>query len=124
MEQGKLTKQRAMEIEQSLEKHKELEDEVKSLRTLIKSTENKRDELVENARKKITTYEAQTVIVARLKLVLLETYRAYLRSDLRNCRKAIENLCDKYAMTAREIEVGRDESSKQLNKFLVELGYE
>jgi type I restriction enzyme M protein len=124
MEQGKLAKQQAIEIEQSLAKHKELEDEVKSLRALIKSTENKRDELVENARMKITTGEAQTVIVARLKLLLMDTYQAYLRADLRNCMKAIENLFEKYFVTAREIEIELDAASKQLNKFLMGLGYE
>jgi type I restriction enzyme M protein len=124
IEQGKLAKQQVMEIEQNLTRHKELEDEVKSLRALIKSSENKRDELVGNARKKITTEEAQSVIVERLKLLLMEIYRAYLRTDLRNCIKMVENLWEKYAVTAKEIEVVRNAASKQLNVFLMELGYE
>jgi len=124
MEQGVSAKGRADEIEASLARHKVLEDEVKTLKANIKSAENKRDELVESARKKITVDEARTVIIERLHQVLMDTYRAYLRADLRACIKAIENLWGKYAVTAGEIEADRDAVSKQLRTFLVELGYE
>jgi type I restriction enzyme M protein len=105
-------------------RHKVLEDEVKALKTTIKGTENKRDELVESARAKITNDEARTVIIARLKQTLLNTYHAYLRADQRACIKAIENLWSKYAVTAKTIEAERDAASAQLQAFMVELGYE
>lgn len=124
MEQGALALGRATDIEKNLARHRALEDEVTALKATLKSIENKRDELVESARAKISTDEARTVIIERLRQVLMDTYQAYLRADQRACIKAIENLWNKYAVTARDIETERDAASKQLKAFLVELGYE
>jgi len=111
-------------IEAQLQRHKALEDEVKTLRATIKGIEGKRDELVQSARAKITNDEARTVIIERLRQLLLNTYRAYLRADQRACIKAIENLWSKYAVTAKTIEAERNAAAQQLQAFLVELGYE
>jgi type I restriction enzyme M protein len=111
-------------ITTSLECHKALEDEVKTVRATIKGIENKRDELVQSAREKITNDEARTVIVERLRRLLMNTYGAYLRADQRACIKAIENLWNKYAVTAKAIEAERDSASEQLRAFLVELEYD
>ena len=124
MESGKLSYERAHRIEQSLARQKVLEDEVKTLKATLKGMENKRDELVEKAREKISRDEARIVIVERLRKVLMNTYEAYLRADQRACVRAIENLWSKYAVTARAIEAARDAASVQLKEFLVELGYE
>ena len=124
MTQGKLAYERAQTITQSLVRHKVLEDEVKALKATIKGVEGKRDELVESARAKINNDEARTVIVERLRQVLMNTYQAYLRADQRACIKAIENLWGKYAVTAKTIEDARDEASEKLQEFMVELGYE
>jgi len=124
IEQGRLAKERAAIIEKNLTRHKVLEDEVKALKASIKSIENKRNELVENAREKISNDEARIVIIERLRQVLMDTYQAYLRADLRACIKDVENLWNKYAVTAKEIEAERDAASNQLKAFLVELGYE
>jgi type I restriction enzyme M protein len=114
----------AEQLEGQLARHKLLEDEVKALRATIKGVENKRDELVARARLEISTDEARTVIIARLRRVLMETYEAYLRADQRACVRGIENLWGKYAVTAKTIEAQRDAASAQLKAFLVELGYE
>lgn len=114
----------AAAIEKSLATHKALEDEAKALKASIRSTEKKQDELVEAARAKISRDEARQVIVERLGRLLLESYRAYLRADQRACVAAIENLWNKYAVTAKQIEAERDAASNQLRGFLVELGYE
>jgi len=124
MEKGAFAKERAKSIEQNLARHKVLEDEAKDLKATIKSTENKRDELVKSARAKISTDEARTVIIERLRQVLMNTYQAYLCADQSACIKAIENLWSKYAVMAKEIEAERDAASKQLKEFLVELGYD
>jgi type I restriction enzyme M protein len=124
IEQGALAREQAQRIEQSLERHKVLEDEAKALKATIKGIENKRDELVESARAKISNDEARTVIIERLRLVLLQTYQTYLRADQRDCIKSIENLWSKYAVTAKEIEAERDAASEQLQAFMVELGYD
>ncbi|SIR09260.1 N-6 DNA Methylase [Alkalispirochaeta americana] len=111
-------------IEKALSRHKALEDELKELKKNIKAIENKRDELVESPRKKISTDEARQVILKRLKSMLLGTYTRYLQDDKRACIKVVENLWDKYAVTAKEIEAERDKASSQLHEFLMELGYE
>ncbi|NOQ64359.1 MAG: N-6 DNA methylase [Methyloprofundus sp.] len=124
MDLGELSKKRALEIEQKLLQHKKLEDEVKKIRADIKGIETKRDELVKQARENISNDEARLVIIERLRLVLMQSYQAYLRADQRACVGAIENLWRKYAVTAKEIEAERDLAGEQLQGFLVELGYE
>lgn len=111
-------------IERQLARHKALEDEAKALKAAIKSTEAKKDELVEQARLKISKDEARQVIVERLGKLLFESYRQYLRADQRACIAAVENLWGKYAVTAKQIESARDDAAKALQDFLVELGYE
>ena len=122
--QGRQAWNSAQRIETSLARHKALEDEVKALKATLKGIESKRDELVESARKKISIDEARTVIIARLKERLLAIYNGYLRAEQRACIEAVENLWTKYAITARQIETERDETSQKLQEFLVELGYE
>lgn len=114
----------AERIEAQLARHKALEDEAKQLKTLIKATEQSRDELVEQARLKISKDEARVVIVERLGKALFDSYRQYLRADQRACITALENLWGKYAVTAKQIEAERDEAARTLQAFLVELGYE
>jgi type I restriction enzyme M protein len=124
MERGQQTKAQADAIEHKLFTHKALEDEAKALKTIIRATEKKQDELVEAARTKISGDEARQVIVERLGRLLLATYRAYLRADQRACVAAIESLWSKYAVTAKEIEAERAAASARLRGFLVELGYD
>jgi len=111
-------------IEKRLASHKALEDEAKALKAAIRSTDKKQEELVEAARAKISRNQARQVIVERLGRLLLESYCSYLRADQRACVAAIENLWNKYAVMAKEIEAERDAASQQLREFLVELGYE
>ncbi|MCU7928724.1 MAG: type I restriction-modification system subunit M [Candidatus Thiodiazotropha sp. (ex Dulcina madagascariensis)] len=124
MQQGLLAHERAVTIAASLERHKALEDEVKTLKATIKGIGNKRDELVQSAREKIAVDEARIVIIERLRQQLMKTYYVYTHADQRACIKAIESLWSKYAVTAKTIEAQRDVASAQLQTFLVELGYE
>ena len=114
----------AEQLEAQLQRHKALEDEARELKKTIKTIEQKRDQLVESARAKISVEDARRVIIERLKQQLLATYQSYLRAEQRACIKAIENLWSKYAVTARKIEAERDAASRQLQQFLVELGYD
>jgi len=124
MGDAKRYQRQAEQIEAQLQRHKMLEDEVKALRATIKGIEGKRDELVQSAREKISTDEARSVIIERLRQLLMDTYQAYLRAGQRACIKAIENLWGKYAVTAKAIEAERDAASAQLQAFMEELGYE
>lgn len=114
----------AAAIEQKLDRHKALEDEAKQLKSEIRATEKRRDDLVTAARAKIDADAAKTVILERLRRILTETYDAYLRTDSRACLAALENLHAKYAVTAQAIEAKRDADAAKLKTFLKELGYE
>ena len=113
----------AERIEKQLARHKALEDEARALKAAIKSTEARKDDLVEQARLKISKIDARQVIVERLGKLLFESYRQYLRADQRASIAAVENLWGKYAVTAKQIEAEREEAAKALQGFLVELGY-
>jgi len=109
--------------EDRLARHKSLEDEVKQLKADLRATEKKQDELVASVRKKIDADDAKRVIIDRLHRLLIQTYESYLRADQRACLAALENLHDKYAVTAKDIEQRRDAAAARLKGFLGELGY-
>jgi len=89
-----------------------------------RDTEKKQDELVAAAREKIDHDEARRVIIDRLHRQLVQTYESYLRADQRGCLVALENLYDKYAVTAADIEQRREEAAGRLQGFLGDLGYD
>ncbi len=115
---------RSKTIEESLARHKKLEDEAQKLKAELRVTEKNKNELVEAAREKIDKTEARGVILDRLHRILVQTYAGYLRADQRKCLATLENLYDKYAVTAKDIEAKRDAEAAKLKAFLVELGYE
>jgi type I restriction enzyme M protein len=121
---GQPAKATADRVEAKLARHKKLEDEARTLKATIKSTESHKEQLVEQARSKISRDEARQVIVERLGKVLFNSYRQYLRADQRACVAAIESLWSKYAVTATQIEAEREQAAKALQGFLSELGYE
>ena len=86
--------------------------------------ERQRDELVAQARAKIGADDARRLILARLLRTLHDGYDAYLRRHRRDFVAAVENLWDKYAVTARDILLERDRAAAELAGFLAELGYE
>jgi type I restriction enzyme M protein len=114
----------ATAIEAKLARHKALEDEAKQLKTDLRVTEQKQEELVAAAREKIERDDARRIIVDRLHRLLVQTYESYLRADQRACLAALENLHAKYAVTAEDIEKRRDGAAEKLKGFLRELGYE
>jgi type I restriction enzyme M protein len=67
------------DIEARLVAHKALEQESKDMKFRIKATENRKDELVEAARAKISTEKAKEEILARLHRLPLGLARGYIR---------------------------------------------
>jgi type I restriction enzyme M protein len=112
------------DIDTKLEAHTELDKELKALKAGIREAENKKDELVQQARAKITQDEANELILQRFKQELDQEYSAYIRAYLQGLTKAIENLWDKYAVTMKEILVERDRVATEMDGHLKELGYE
>jgi len=76
------------------------------------------------ARAKISAKEAKQLILQRLERLLTDEFDGYLRQYQRAFIAAVENLWDKYAVTTKQILAERDREAAQLNRFLVELGYE
>lgn len=106
-----------------LASHKALEDEAKALKAELRTAEKKKDELVEQAREKISREEARDEILKRFHRIVQAIYRQYLEAYRRAVTQAIENLHDKYAVTLRDIEDQRATAAKELEGYLKALGY-
>ena len=104
--------------------HTELEKELKECSDLVRAIERRKDELVEQAREKISDAEAKELIIARWLRTLQFTINGYLEIHIRNLQQAIEAMYDKYTVTLSEILKERDDATAELNKYLEELGYE
>jgi len=115
---------RANAAEEKLARHRGLEDEARQIKNDLRASEKKQEELVAAARAKITSDEARGVILERVHRLLVQAYEGYLKADQRACLAGIENLYEKYAVTAKEIEAKRDEEAGRLKGFLRGLGYE
>ena len=122
--EGLAKQERIEQIDAELSRHDKLDKELKTLKSNIRLTEKKKDELVEAAREKITSEEAQTLILERFDRLLHDEFDGYIRAYQRSLIASVENLHNKYAVTAKEILAERDEQAQQLDQFLVELGYE
>jgi len=107
-----------------LERHQVLAAEAKQLRNDLRANEKKQEELVDAARSKISNEEARGVILARLHRLLQQTYEGYLYTDRRLCLASLENLYEKYAVTATVLESKVNNAKHKLANFLRELGYE
>lgn len=106
-----------------LAKHKSCQDELKELKAGIKATEAKKDQMVEAARAKITPGEAKELILERFLITLLAEYDVRLKAYVTELIKMVENLHNKYAITAETIANERDDATRALDGFLKELGY-
>lgn len=112
------------QIEQQLQTHTSLEQELKTLKAGLKDNEKKRDDLIAAAREKIGAEEAKALIEARFRQELQAELEAYLRAFTTDLIKSVENLHNKYAVTVKQILSERDKQAELLDGFMRELGYE
>jgi len=110
--------------ETKLSKHTALESELVKSKKIIKEIKDKKDDLVEKAREKITADEAKVLIMARWKSVLHTTVIEYVKRYERTLLQELENRYTKYCETLTCILDKRDQAAAQLDNFLIELGYE
>nr|MBC8554646.1 type I restriction-modification system subunit M [Candidatus Brocadiales bacterium] len=110
--------------EQRFVKHSELESELKECKKVIKQIKDRKQQLVDEARLKITPEEAKELILNRWNRTLHQTVNSYLQAHSRHLLQNIENLWEKYTTTLNSILSEREEETKLLNAFLTELGYE
>ena len=116
--------QAIVQIEQQLQTHTSLEQELKTLKAGLKDNEKKRDDLIAAAREKIGAEEAKALIEARFRQELQAELEAYLRAFTTDLIKSVENLHKKYAVTVKQILSERDKQAELLDGFMRELGYE
>jgi type I restriction enzyme M protein len=112
------------EVNQMLAADKAVESELKELKTEIKETEKRMDELLEVARDAIQPEQAKVLILERFKAELDRGYQSYVRALLLGRIKAVENLHKKYMVTAKAIVEKRTAEAEKLAGFMKELGYE
>jgi type I restriction enzyme M protein len=122
-EKGQAMQESVEAANAKLARHKALEDEAKRLKSDLRAAEKRRDDLIAAARAKITPEAAKAQILGSFRSILLRTYRAYLDEERHAIATAIENVHDKYAVTAREIESSRAEAAAKLERYLEVLGY-
>ena len=118
-----LTKQKT-EIENKLARHAELEQELKTCKATIKEIKDKKDDLVEKAREKITPDEAKELILTRWKATLAANVMDYVNRYERAFIIELENRFVKYQHTLTSVLHEREEAANELSHFLTELGYE
>ena len=110
--------------EKKIARHTELDAELKQCKKVIKEIKERKDKLVEEARKKIDATEAKRLILARWERTLYATVDEYLTQYFRVLRGMLENLWDKYHQPLQSILTDRDDATKELSGYLTELGYE
>ncbi|KHE92042.1 MAG: N-6 DNA methylase [Candidatus Scalindua rubra] len=110
--------------EQRFARHTELESELKECKKVIKQIKDRKQQLVDEARLKITPEEAKELILSRWNRTLHQTINGYLQAHSRHLLQNIENLWEKYTTTLNSILSERNKETQLLNSFLMELGYE
>ena len=118
------TNKHNQELNQQIQQHDKLVEELKQLKKETKALEERKTELVEQARQQINPDQAQQLIITRWERTLYTTYLAYLKQYLQSFIAAIENLYSKYTVTLKQLENERDTEKLVLNQFLKELGYD
>jgi len=110
--------------EQRFAKHTELESELKECKKVIKQIKDRKQQLVDEARLKITPEEAKELILDRWNRTLHQTINGYLQAHSRHLLQNIEKLWEKYTTTLNSILGEREKETQLLNSFLTDLGYE
>lgn len=110
--------------EKRFAKHTALEDELKTCKKIIKEINERKRDLVDEARLTISDKESKVLILKRWNAVLHETIQGYLQIHSRFLLLVIENIYQKYTTPLHQILSERDKETELLNKFLIELGYE
>lgn len=109
--------------EKRFERHVALDAELKKCKKIVKEIKERKEKLVEEARKKIDEAEAKLLILARWERILYATVAEYLTQYQHALRSALENLWEKYHQPMHSILKERDDSTKELSGYLKGLGY-
>lgn len=111
------------EIEIASAKHFAYENELKLCKKVIADITKRKDELVAQAREKISDEEAQALITARWERTLYSVVDSYLQAHTRTLIAALERLWTKYETPLNDLLTTRAQETEMLDQFLMELGY-
>jgi type I restriction enzyme M protein len=112
-----------------MEAKKQFKEITKGYNALLKDKQiildklNKLDDLLENIGGIISTKEAQKLILKKHFDIINQQLQRYLNAEKRTLIAAYEKLYDKYFVSARQIELNRNETMNSLNDFLTQLNY-
>ena len=124
LKSSKKTGKNNEKIQKLIFKHEFLVAELRDLKKNTAAMENRKEELVAAARTKITPEEAERLLVTRWERTLYSTLEGYLKQYLQTFVVVNENFFDKYCITLKSLVTERDQETKLLNQYLIELGYE
>jgi len=110
-----------LEKELSTLDSKKDKEQIKLTKARLKELEETLD--VEKAKEMIDENEIKTIVLNRYRTLLSSILHNYLDQKLREIIKVIENVWDKYTLTADSLEKEREEEDKKLKSFLKEMGY-
>jgi len=92
-------------------------------RETIQNKLNSLDKILKEIGGIITDEQAKTLILKKLYDFINNEMQRYLNTEKRTLIAAVENLWDKYAISAQTLETERENTMKELNGFLKELKY-
>ena len=122
-EQQQLAKQ-VDSITKKLAHHNDLATELRGSKATIAEIKKQKEALVEKARESISSAEAEQLILKRWKAVLHDTVMDYVMRYEREILQELEQRFSKYEQQLISILDERSKSAKQLDNYLIELGYE
>lgn len=122
--QEKQLKARIEDQDKRIAKHQELDKELKENRKKIKEINDLKEQLVEQARTKISEAEAKVLILIRWENTLYAKVNDYLIQYCRQFRTALHSLWEKYDQPLHSILKERDAAASELASYLKELGYD
>jgi len=100
------------------------QDELKQVKNDLKETTLTLVEKVKTNVGKISEEQAEEMVMRRLEDAAMGFLNSYLTTQKQRITVYFENLWDKYGVDVRAIENERDKYTKELDKYLRELGYE
>jgi len=110
-------------IDAQIAHHVELENELKDCRKKIREIEVSKEALADKAREQISDDDARRLITARWLNSLHDNINLYLEAHARGLQQRVELIYDKYSVTLSALIDDRNKVTKELNEFLIELGY-
>ncbi|MBR5415105.1 MAG: N-6 DNA methylase [Thermoguttaceae bacterium] len=110
-------------LQEQIDIRNALEEELKQCRVNIRTLEQSKDKLVEQASEKITSEESEIVILNYWKSELKTIISDYFQNNVRALCEKVQAIYEKYAVTLPEMIKERDKTAAKLSCFLKELGY-